>query len=145
MNMNKVPAFALALMLFCSTAQATPWSRNEGYMAKTAGKFGFGLKHSLFSWLFLWTEGHEPGYKKQWEGATVGVGKAVVYMGAGLIQLATFPIPADFPNVPIGLHYPNKKCPARHHELPAPPVPSPETLKTAAPPAPAQEQPNTEV
>lgn len=102
-------------MAASTPAQASPWAQNSGYLSKTGGKFKFGLKHTLFSWLFIWTEANEKEYKKQWEGLSAGVGKTFVYTAAGLLQLATFPVPVDVPDIGIGLHIPNKKCPGRHN------------------------------
>ena len=87
-------------------AAASPWAAKEGYGAKTAGKFVFGLKHTIFSWLNPWTEAHDPVYETPWTGYCAGWGKAFVYTAAGAIQLVTFPIPVDFPNVGIGMHIP---------------------------------------
>lgn len=109
--------FALILFVSLATpAQASPWAKKEGYWNKTGGKFVFGLKHTLFSWTSWWTESKEPQYSKEWEGFNVGLGKTVVYTAAGMIQLVTFFIPVDFPNIGIGIHIPNKDCPQRHDE-----------------------------
>lgn len=103
--------------LLCSpqSAQASPWAEHQGYFSKTGGKFLFGLRNSLLSWAAPWTEANEPVYRREWEGFCVGIGKTVVYTAAGLIQLATFPIPLDFPNVGLGMHVPDKRCPGRHY------------------------------
>lgn len=127
----------MLLITFAAPAQASPWAKKEGYWPKTGGKFVFGLKHSLFSWTSWWTESKEPKYDKEWEGFNVGIGKTVVYTAAGLIQLATFFIPVDFPNIGIGIHIPSKECPDRHNEnyIPgqgAKPVPPPATAPIAA-------------
>src|SRR4051812_39557834 len=90
-------AVSLCIPAFGQEAQASPWKKKTGYWEQLGGKFSFGLKHSLFSWTSMWTEAREPGYQKEWQGFTVGVGKTVVYTAAGLIQLATFMIPVDFP------------------------------------------------
>ncbi len=112
-----VSALVLVLSVsFSIPAQASPWTKKEGYWNKTGGKFVFGLKHSLFSWTSWWTESREPQYKKEWHGFNVGLGKTVVYTATGLIQLVTFFIPVDVPNIGIGLHIPNKECPHRHDE-----------------------------
>lgn len=115
-----------------SQALASPWKKKEGYWDQLGGKFAFGLKHTLFSWTAWWTESREPEYKKEWEGFTVGIGKSVVYTAAGLIQLATFFIPVDFPDIGIGLHIPSKECPARHHPDYVPPVKTPKAPAPAA-------------
>ncbi len=53
-----------------------------------------------------WAEAHDPQHETPWTGFCVGIGKAVVYTATGLIQLVTFPIPVDFPNVGLGMHVP---------------------------------------
>lgn len=87
-------------------SEASPWAENEGYGAKTGGKLVFGLKHTLFSWMNPWAEAHDSIYKTPWEGFCAGIGKSVVYTAAGAVQLVTFPIPVDFPNVGLGMHIP---------------------------------------
>lgn len=125
-------AFVFILLTFVQTsAFASPWAKNEGYWARTSGKFSHGLKHSLFSWMQWWTESREPGYQKHWQGFSSGVGKSVVHTAGGLVQLVTFPIPADFPDFGIGLHIPSKQCPARHENNYVPPVKDPAGKKEA--------------
>ena len=140
MSMNSKKFFAAAGLLillgfsFPVPAQASPWAHKTGYWNQTGGKFVFGLKHTLFSWLSWWTESREPQYTKEWEGFTVGLGKTLPYTAAGMIQLVTFPIPVDFPNIGIGLHIPSKECPLRHDENRTPVQTAPsQALKAAAP------------
>lgn len=87
-------------------AFASPWAEKEGYGAKTGGKLVFGLKHTLFSVFNPWAEAHDPVYESPWTGFCAGIGKSVVYTAAGAIQLVTFPIPVDFPDVGLGMHIP---------------------------------------
>ena len=87
-------------------AAASPWAEKESYGSKTGGKLVFGLKHTLFSWMNPWAEAHDPVYETRWTGFCAGIGKSVVYTTAGVIQLVTFPIPVDFPNVGLGMHIP---------------------------------------
>ncbi len=128
---KNAPLALLIFALYQTPAQASPWTKKEGYFNQTGGKFTHGLKHSLFSWMTLWTESREPGYKKHWEGFSTGVGKTVVYTAGGLIQLVTFPIPADFPDFGIGLHIPSGECPARHAKDYVPPAKNPLSKKAA--------------
>ena len=97
---------SLALFVLIPQAQASPWAKNSGYFGKTAGKLAFGLKHILLGWTAPWLEANEPKYKREWEGFCAGMGKGIVYEGAGLIQTVTFPIPIDFPDIGQGLHLP---------------------------------------
>ena len=135
MPLKKILPVLVLLFLFqtlCQTqAYASPWAKKDGYFNKTGNKFTFALKHSLFSWMSLWTESREPGYKNQWEGFSAGFGKTVVYTAGGLVQLVTFPIPADFPDFGIGMHIPTKECPARHAKDYVPPVKNPLSKKAA--------------
>ena len=112
-----IPVFAAIIFLllaFAAPAQASSWAKKEGYFPRVAGKFLFGLKYTLFSFAEPWLESNEPGYTREWEGFCTGLGKAVVFEAAGLIQLVTFPFPVDVPDVGIGLHLPSKDCPMRH-------------------------------
>ncbi len=96
-------------------AQASEWAKNEGYFPRIGAKFMFGLKYTLFSFAEPWLESNEPEYEREWTGFCNGIGKMMVFEAAGLIQLVTFPIPVDFPDVGIGLHLPSKDCPMRHN------------------------------
>jgi len=102
--------FCCLVMLLSSSgsdqAAASPWADKEGYGAKTGGKLAFGLKHTLFSWMNPWAEAHDPVYETRWTGFCAGIGKSVIYTAAGAIQLVTFPVPVDFPNVGLGMHIP---------------------------------------
>ena len=118
----KILFLALLVFLAPSALHASTWAEKPGYWGKTGGKFRYGLKHSLFSWTFLWTEANEPDYNYPWQGMSVGFGKLCVYTAGGLIQLATFPVPVDFPDMGIGLHIPNARCPNRHENTAPPPV-----------------------
>ena len=103
------------LMFFVSTApsvHASPWAENSNYFTKTAGKLGFGLKNTLFSWMMPWATANDPKYDTPWEGVCVGIAQSVVYTANGLIHLATFPIPIDFPNVGKGAGLPKVGSPA---------------------------------
>ncbi len=127
---NRRTVSILALCAFClfsfqTSAQASTWAKKKSYGAKTAGKLGFGLKHTLGSWLFWWTESREPQYQKEWQGFSVGIGKSVIYTASGVVQLVTFFIPVDFPDMGIGLHIPSKECPNRHDPNYVPPAPNP--------------------
>lgn len=131
MHLKKIFPLLIIFALAQNPAYASPWAKKEGYWNKTGGKFVFGLKHSLFSWMTFWTETREPGYNKAWEGFSTGLGKTVVYTVGGLVQLATFPIPADFPDFGIGMHIPSKECPARHAKDYVKPAKNPLSKKAA--------------
>jgi len=106
---KKLAAMTLiALLAIPSAASASPWAKKETYLGKTGGKFLFGLEHSLFSWLQWWPESMEKKYPKPWNGFCVGIGKSVVYTAAGLVQLATFPVPVDFPDIGDGIGLPKE-------------------------------------
>lgn len=106
---NRSLALLLMLLIAGNTSLfASPWADNPDYLSKTGGKFWFGLKNSLFSWVQPWTEANDPKYSTEWEGFCAGIGKTVVYTGSGLIQLATFPIPVDFPYLEKGVHRPDQ-------------------------------------
>ena len=107
---NRLAALCFIFVFFFYScpdhAAASPWAEKEGYGSKTGGKLVFGLKHTLFSWMNPWAEAHDPVYETHWTGFCSGIGKSVVYTAAGAIQLVTFPIPVDFPNVGLGMHIP---------------------------------------
>lgn len=86
---------------------ASPWSQKPTYWAKTRGKFVFGLKNTLFGWMAPWAEARAPQYKTEWEGFSAGVGECVIDTSAGLVQLGTFFIPVDFPDIGYGLPIPD--------------------------------------
>jgi hypothetical protein len=93
-------------------SQASPWSEHSSYAGKTAGKFWFGLKNSVFGWMAMFVEAEKKEYPRKWNGFCVGIARSVVYTANGLIHLATFPIPVDFPNVGKGLGLPEVEKPS---------------------------------
>jgi hypothetical protein len=86
---------------------ASPWASQQNYGGKTWGKFCFGIKNSLLGWMTPWAEAKNPKYQAQWMGYSAGIGEGLVYTAGGLIQLATFFIPADFPDMGYGLPIPD--------------------------------------
>ena len=90
-----------------SAHAASPWTEKQTYGAKTWGKFGFGLKNSLLGWMTPWAESKNPKYAKEWIGFSAGIGESVIYTTGGVIQLATFFIPVDFPDMGYGLPIPD--------------------------------------
>lgn len=86
---------------------SSPWSEKETYAEKTGGKAVFGVKNTLLGWTAIFTETVKYQYyleKKQgWEGFCYGISKSVLYTATGAIQLVTFPIPVDFPNMGEGV------------------------------------------
>lgn len=105
LSMKKTFAILLSLFLICQTAYASPWAEKESYGGKVLGKFLFGLKNATLGWTEIFTEPQEYKFKLQrseWEGFCNGMAKAVFYTANGLIHLATFPIPVDFPNMGEG-------------------------------------------
>ncbi len=86
---------------------ASPWVSKQSYGEKTWGKFCFGIKNSLLGWMTPWAEAKNPKYQAQWIGYSAGIGEGVIYMAGGLIHLATFFIPVDFPDMGYGLPIPD--------------------------------------
>lgn len=107
MNKVRLPVFLLALLFAAGTAHASPWAEGKTYGEKTGGKAVFGVKNTLLGWTAFWTEQVKYGYylekKTAWEGMMHGIAKSVLYTGTGAIQLVTFPIPVDFPNMGEGV------------------------------------------
>ncbi|MCB9799607.1 MAG: hypothetical protein H6757_02475 [Candidatus Omnitrophica bacterium] len=120
----------LCLTSFCLPLEASTWSKNETYLGKTAGKLGFGLKHSLLSWVFPFKEAYDVKYDEDWEGFCMGLSKAVIFTADGLIQLVTFPIPVDFPDFGNGLDDPPTQAKGQRKTL---------ELEAGTPPAPGEE------
>ncbi len=89
-----------------SSASATPWAKNPTYASKTGGKLAFGLTNTLLGWTTMFVEAKQPEYKTDWEGFCVGISRSIFNTAAGLVQLATFPVPVDFPDVGRGIHIP---------------------------------------
>lgn len=114
--MNTIAKRSLTLMVVavffmsCVASQAnaaSPWVKETTYGEKTKGKLVYGLKNSLLGWMTPWAEARSPKYKKQWEGFSAGIGGMLLNTAAGLVQLATFYIPVDFPDVGYGLAIPD--------------------------------------
>lgn len=98
----------IVTVLFASTGHAaSPWAKEPTYWGKTRGKLAFGLKNSLLGWMAPWAQARSSKYKTEWEGFSAGFGEILVDTSAGLVQLATFFIPADFPDIGHGLPIPN--------------------------------------
>ena len=109
--------FALLAFVILMAAQplgvrASPWDEEQGYGNRVAGKFKFGLKNTLLSWGMIFVEPYEPQYDKEWVGLWVGVSKCVLCTATGMIQLVTFPIPVDFPDLGRCTGLPEKKTTA---------------------------------
>ena len=102
--MKKILSLLIILCLTSSpiSMAASPWAEKETYGGKVAGKLEFGLKNTLFGWMQMFQEAQNPKHKTEWEGFCLGIGQGAVYMVAGVVQLATFPIPVDFPDVGDG-------------------------------------------
>ena len=103
--------FTLLILMTANTlaAWASPWNKEQGYGNRMVGKFKFGLKNTLLSWGMIFVEPYEPQYNKEWEGLWVGVSKCVLCTANGMIQLVTFPIPVDFPDLGRCTGLPEKK------------------------------------
>lgn len=111
-TVNKIFALILGIVFCVSCAvmpvhAASPWAKETTYGEKTKGKLAFGLKNSLLGWMTPWAEAGNPKYKKPWEGFSAGMGGLVINTAAGLVQLVTFYIPVDFPDVGYGLAIPD--------------------------------------
>ena len=114
MNTKASRSFFVCVVMVClifiatsSAYAASPWMEKKTYGAKTAGKLAFGLKNSLLGWMTPWAEAWGPKYPNKWVGFSAGIGKGVVNMTGGVIQLATFFIPVDFPDIGQGLPIPD--------------------------------------
>jgi len=86
---------------------ASPWMEKQSYRGKAWGKLGFGLKNSLLGWMTPWAEAKNPKYPKEWAGFSAGIGEGLIYTTGGVIQVATFFIPVDFPDMGYGLPIPD--------------------------------------
>ncbi len=107
--------FSMALLLsgclffsgLASAHAASPWADKQGYGPRTGGKLAFGLKNTLLGWMTPWAEAKNPKYSKEWVGFSAGFGEGLINTGAGVVQLATFLIPVDFPDIGYGLPIPD--------------------------------------
>jgi len=112
-TMSRKFFFALVLtccflsLSFVPVYAASPWMEKQGYGTKTLGKLGFGLKNSLLGWMTPWAEAKNPKYPKEWAGFSAGIGEGLIYTTGGVIQVATFFIPVDFPDMGYGLPIPD--------------------------------------
>ena len=93
----------LTMMVFSNPANASPWATEKTYFGKTAGKFKYGLKNSLCGWMQMFKQAENPKYNTKWEGFCNGIAWGIIDTASGMIQLVTFPIPIDFPDVGSGL------------------------------------------
>jgi hypothetical protein len=104
-------ALAVAISFILLSASplhaASPWMEKKTYGAKTWGKLGFGLKNFLLGWMTPWAEAKNPKYQAQWIGYSAGIGEGVIYTAGGLVQIVTFMIPVDFPDMGYGLPIPD--------------------------------------
>ena len=110
-NSNFVLIFILTVGLIFSglapALAASPWAEKQGYWPRTAGKLGFGLKNTLLGWMTPWAEAKNPKYQNQWVGYSAGIGEGLIYTAGGLVQLVTFFVPVDFPDMGYGLPIPD--------------------------------------
>ena len=110
-NKRFLLASVVAAGLFLSSVMplyaASPWMAKQDYRGKTWGKFCFGIKNSLLGWMTPWAEAKNPKYQTQWTGFSAGFGEGLIYTAGGMIQLATFFIPVDFPDMGYGLPIPD--------------------------------------
>lgn len=109
---KKIVAAVAILAFFVSALPvsahaASPWAKEATYWGKTKGKLAFGLKNTFLGWMTPWAESRSPKYKKEWEGFSVGMWGLIVNTLGGFVQLATFYIPADFPDIGHGLPIPD--------------------------------------
>lgn len=112
---NRTPFFLLVLSLIFTVPAdvshaASPWASESTYGSKTAGKLRFGLLNTTLGWTTMFIEAKQPKYRKDWEGFCYGISRSIFNTAAGLVQLATFPVPADFPDVGRGVHIPTPKA-----------------------------------
>ena len=123
-NKRIFTAVAVTVFLFslfvCRADAASPWAEKKGYGARTAGKLGFGLKNTLLGWMTPWAEAKNPKYPNTWAGYSAGVGEALVYTAGGLVQLVTFFVPVDFPDMGYGLPIPDPERVKNPHKSYAP-------------------------
>lgn len=80
-----VPSVALA---------GSPWTEETGYVNRTNGKLGFGLKNTALGWTEVFTQPYDEA--KGGGNAAVGFGKGIWntigQTVGGALHLATFPI-----------------------------------------------------
>lgn len=72
----------------------SPWTEETGYINRTNGKFGFGLKNVLLGWTEIFTQPYDEA--KGGGNAAVGFGKGiwntVGQTVGGALHLGTFPV-----------------------------------------------------
>lgn len=130
--MKKISLIALLILIAgAPSLAASPWAENLTYGSRVRGKLGYGLKNFFLGWTAMFIEPYQPKYGKPWEGFCVGIAQTVFYSTNGLIHLATFPIPVDFPDMGRGIHIPEveksysyKTKPAAAATTPTVPEPS---------------------
>ncbi len=89
--------------------EKSPWTEKPTYNSEVAVKLRFGLKNTLLGWLDLFIEPVRAGrHCNEGENVVTGIGKglmdAIYNTVGGVLQLATFPVIADFPLPENGVH-----------------------------------------
>ena len=83
--------------------QRSPWTKENTYVEKSVGKFGFGLFNLLTGWTALFWE--PTRYSNTFTGIAKGVWRTVTNEAGGILHTATFPIPFDIPLPDGGVHF----------------------------------------
>jgi hypothetical protein len=96
-------SLSLIVVIFLNASPlfaASPWTQEATLRERRLGKFAFGMKNTVFGWMDVI---YEPSYyHRQGKSPIVGFGKGladgVINTVGGVLQVATFPLPAlDIP------------------------------------------------
>lgn len=95
-----------------ASAQSS-WTQQQGYASQTGGKLKFGLVNTFLGWTAMFIEAKQPQHSAEWKGFAAGMPQSLFYTAGGILQLVTFPLPMDFPDMGRGLHIPGGKTEPR--------------------------------
>lgn len=75
--------------------EPSPWTKEDFYMDKVAGKLGYGLENALLGWTAL---GFEPmRHSNKFTGLVQGLWHTLSNTVGGILHVGTFPFPFDIP------------------------------------------------
>jgi hypothetical protein len=111
--MKKMIVLVLLAAMFLAPAAvfaASPWTEEETYSKRIAGKLHFGLMNTLLGWTDLIWEPIRGGKQCEscdnvWKGLGKGLTDAFVNEVGGAIHLITFPIVVDVPLPDNGVQF----------------------------------------
>ncbi len=88
-----IPKISFALPM--SDFPASPWTKKDGYVAKTVSKLGFGLMNVAGGWTAVVSEFYEPPQDNIAALGLRAIARVVTNTVGGALHVVTFPVPVD--------------------------------------------------